>query len=185
MILLGTNEDRDKGDFVGQVSDRTPNVRDLKVNGRLDLVNLFPVVVDASPFLRAWGGAAEMRLRAWRASGDGLRFCVLGRGFSSGDVPGLASKPVETAGGKPLESASLTPLGYDGARRPRVRGGRAGRRHGGPRTRRVPRRRGGLPRAPARLDHVRGRPLPHSFDARSRRRSELLGRLARFVSWLA
>ena len=109
------NEDRDKGDFVGQVSDLTPNARDLKVNGRLDLVNLFPVVVDASPFLRAWGGAAEMRLRAWRASGDGLRFCVLGRGFSSGDVPGLASGPVETADGKPLESASLTPLGYDGA----------------------------------------------------------------------
>ena len=115
MILLGTNEDRDKGDFVGQVSDQTPNARDLKVNGRLDLVNLFPVVVDASPFLRAWGGAAEMRLKAWRASGDGLRFCVLGRGFSSGDVPGLASGPVETAGGKPLESAALTPLGHDGA----------------------------------------------------------------------
>ncbi len=106
-----TNGDCDKGDFAGQVSDRAPNASDLKVNGRLDLVNLFPVVVDASPFLRAWGGAAEVRLRA---SGDGLRFCALGEGFPSGDVLGLASKPVKTADGKPLESAALKPLGHDG-----------------------------------------------------------------------
>ncbi len=101
------NEDRDKGDFVGQVADATPNAQDLEVNGKLDLVNLFPVEIDVSPFRRAWGRAATFRLRA---GAEGLRFCVLGEGFSSGNVLGLASAPVFTADGEPLEAAALTPL---------------------------------------------------------------------------
>ena len=111
MISLGTNEDRDKGDFVGQMPDATPNADDLKVNGKLDLVNLFPVEIDVSPFRRAWGRAANVQLRA--LSGD-LRLCVLGEGFSSESVLGLASSPVSTADGAPLESATLTPLGFEG-----------------------------------------------------------------------
>ena len=111
MILLGTNEDCDKGDFVGQVADATPNAQDLEVNGKLDLVNLFPVEIDVSPFRRAWGRAATFRLRA---GAEGLRFCVLGEGFSSGNVLGLASAPVFTADGEPLEAAALTPLGSGG-----------------------------------------------------------------------
>ena len=111
MISLGTNEDCDKGDFVGQMSDATPNADDLKVNGKLDLVNLFPVEIDVSPFRRAWGRAANVQLRA--LSGD-LRLCVLGEGFSSESVLGLASSPVSTADGAPLESATLTPLGSGG-----------------------------------------------------------------------
>ena len=106
------NEDCDKGDFVGQVADATPNADDLKVNGKLDLVNLFPVEIDVSPFRRAWGSAVTVRLRA---AAEGLRLCVLGDGFSSESVLGLATAPVSAADGNPLESAALTPLGSDGA----------------------------------------------------------------------
>ncbi len=105
------NEDCDKGDFVGQMSDATPNADDLKVNGKLDLVNLFPVEIDVSPFRRAWGRAANVQLRA--LSGD-LRLCALGEGFSSERVLGLATAPVSAADGNPLESAALTPLGSGG-----------------------------------------------------------------------
>ena len=105
------NEDTGKGDHAGQSGDLSPNAADLKVNGKLDLVNLFPVSVNATPFVRAWGGAAEVRLRA---DSGALRYCVLGGGLSPDSVRGLASSPVLAADGTPLESAELTPLGREG-----------------------------------------------------------------------
>ncbi len=105
------NEGNEKGDHIGQSDDLSLNAADLRVNGKLDLVNLFPVAVDVSPFRRAWGDAAEVRLCAGSRM---LRYCVLGEGFSSDAAHGLASSPVRTADGIPLESAELTPLGWDG-----------------------------------------------------------------------
>jgi len=105
------NEDSEKGDYVGQVADATSNASDLKVNGKLDLVNLFPVVVDLTAFEEAWGAAAT----AIRASTSArLRYCVLGDGFSFENALGLATAAVTTADGTPLESATLTPLSDDG-----------------------------------------------------------------------
>ena len=34
------------------------------VNGRLDLVNLFPVKLDLKPFIDAWGNAVTFRISA-------------------------------------------------------------------------------------------------------------------------
>ena len=42
------------------------------VNGRLDLVNLFPVKLDLKPFVDAWGSAATFRISAPDGS---LHFC--------------------------------------------------------------------------------------------------------------
>ncbi len=65
------NEDRHKGDYVGQFPDVSANAGDLQVNGRLDLVNLFPVRVDLKSLVDAWG-SATFRLRAPEGV---LRFC--------------------------------------------------------------------------------------------------------------
>ena len=79
------NEDRNKGDYVGQFSDISPNADDLQVNGRLDLVNLFPVRVDLKPLVDAWGNAT-FRLRA---PAGVLRFCSV-------DVPPDAAWSFQT-----------------------------------------------------------------------------------------
>ena len=42
------------------------------VNGRLDLVNLFPVKLDLKPFVDAWGSAATFQIYAPDGS---LHFC--------------------------------------------------------------------------------------------------------------
>ena len=81
-----TNEDTAKGDYVGQSSDVAPNASDLVVNGRLDLVNLFPVKLDLKPFIDAWP-LATFRIRA---GNNRLRFC-------GADVSPSAAGTIQTA----------------------------------------------------------------------------------------
>ena len=45
------------------------------MNGRLDIVNLFPVKLDLKPFEDAWGNGARFVL--WSPAGNALRFCGL------------------------------------------------------------------------------------------------------------
>ena len=105
-----TNEDTAKGDYLGQNSDTTPNVADLVVNGRLDLVNLFPVKLDLKPFIDAWGSEATFIL--WE-SGNALRFC--GTDMSVNNVWEHQTNDVYTTISDNIAGAELTPIGGEGA----------------------------------------------------------------------
>ena len=105
-----TNEDTAKGDYLGQNSDTTPNAADLVVNGRLDLVNLFPVKLDLKPFIDAWGSEATFIL--WE-SGNALRFC--GTDMSVNNVWEHQTNDVYTTISDNIAGAELTPIGGEGA----------------------------------------------------------------------
>ena len=105
-----TNEDTAKGDYLGQNSDTTLNAADLVVNGRLDLVNLFPLKLDLKPFIDAWGSEASFVL--WEA-GNALRFC--GTDLSTNNVWEYQTNDVYTTTGDNVAAAELTPIGGEGA----------------------------------------------------------------------
>ena len=100
------NEDVDKGDYVGQVADSRRNGDDAVVNGKYDLVNLFPLKLDVTDFIRAWGNAARFRLRSGIG---GVRFCILSD-LSPQDVAAMQTETIHTADEGVLESAELTEL---------------------------------------------------------------------------
>lgn len=104
------NEDIEKGDYIGAVADETPNAADLRVNGKFDLVNLFPVKVDLSRFHSAWGDLSTIKLRAWT---DNLRYCVLGD-LSPSDVTRLQTDVVHTVDDVSVDATELTPLDSEG-----------------------------------------------------------------------
>ena len=104
------NEDVDKGDYVGQVADSRRNGDDAVVNGKYDLVNLFPLKLDVTDFIRAWGNAARFRLRS---EIGGIRFCILD-GLSTQDVAAMQTETIHTADEGVLESAELTELDVAG-----------------------------------------------------------------------
>ena len=109
LFRFWTNEDRNKGDYIGQVSDTASNTVDLVVNGRLDLVNLFPAKIDLKPFIDAWGSAATFHLSG---PSGGLRFCCP-------DVPmesawAYQTNDVYTTTGQPMSSAPLTAVPQEG-----------------------------------------------------------------------
>ena len=105
-----TNEDTAKGDYLGQNSDTTPNAIDLEVNGRLDLVNLFPLKLDLKPFIDAWGSEASFVL--WGV-GNALRFC--GTDMSTNNVWEYQTNDVYTTTGDNIAGGELTPIGGEGA----------------------------------------------------------------------
>ncbi|MBQ6327614.1 MAG: alpha/beta hydrolase, partial [Kiritimatiellae bacterium] len=105
-----TNEDCHKGDYVGQSSDTSPNSSDLVVNGRLDLVNLFPVKLDLKPLVDAWGNGVRFML--WSPQGSSLRFCGLDSQPSGAWA--FQTNDVYTTGGDPVHSADLIPVGGEG-----------------------------------------------------------------------
>ena len=105
-----TNEDVHKGDYVGQSSDIAPNASDLVVNGRLDLVNLFPVKLDLKPLVDAWGNGVRFML--WSPQGSSLRFCGLDSQPSGAWA--FQTNDVYTTGGDPVHSADLIPVGGEG-----------------------------------------------------------------------
>ena len=105
-----TNEDTAKGDYLGQNSDMTPNAADLVVNGRLDLVNLFPLKLDIKPFVDAWGGEASFVL--W-GRGNALRFC--GTDMSANNVWEYQTNDVYATTGDNIAVAELTPISGEGA----------------------------------------------------------------------
>jgi len=86
------------------------NAADLQVNDKLDLVNLFPVAVDVSPFRRAWGSSATFRLRC---GSDGLRYCRLS-GVTPARASSIQTTDVRTNAEEPLESAALSQLDFTG-----------------------------------------------------------------------
>ena len=109
LFRFWTNEDRNKGDYIGQISDTVTNTADLVVNGRLDLVNLFPAKIDLKPFIDAWGSAVTFHLSG---PNGGLRFCCP-------DVPmesawAYQTSDVYTTTGLPMSSATLTPVPREG-----------------------------------------------------------------------
>lgn len=72
------NEDCDKGDFIGQISDDDANVEykisgEHCIGGKFDLVNLFPVRLDVRQIARALGSDAEIEILA---GGGSLRYCI-------------------------------------------------------------------------------------------------------------
>ena len=105
-----TNEDTAKGDYLGQNSDTTPNAIDLEVNGRFDLVNLFPLKLDLKPFIDAWGSEASFVL--WGV-GKALRFC--GTDMSTNNVWEYQTNDVYTTTGDNIAGGELTPIGGEGA----------------------------------------------------------------------
>ena len=106
LFRFWTNEDCDKGDYVGQMSDRRPNVEPdvglANVKGRLDLVNLFPVRLDASPLVAAYGKAVDVKIRA---AGANLRYCLVN--VPPARVGDVYRADVSTASGEPLHAARL------------------------------------------------------------------------------
>ena len=102
-----TNEDCDKGDYVGQYADVRPNVESdamlANVKGKLDLVNLFPVRVDVRQIARALGNDAEIEVIA---GSEKFRYCVLDLTPSQADK--IYRDDVTTLDDEPLESASLS-----------------------------------------------------------------------------
>ena len=104
-----TNEDTAKGDYLGQNSDATPNAADLVVNGRLDLVNLFPLKLDLKPFIDSWGSEATFVL--WEP-GNALRFC--GADMSVNDVWEYQTNDVYTTTGDNIAVAELMLIGGEG-----------------------------------------------------------------------
>ena len=106
LFRFWTNEDCDKGDYVGQMSDRRPNVEPdvslANVKGRLDLVNLFPVRLDASPLVAAYGKAVDVKIRA---AGANLRYCLVN--VPPARVGDVYRADVSTTSGEPLHAARL------------------------------------------------------------------------------
>jgi len=103
------NEDTDKGDYVGHISGSVPNASDLVVNGRLDLVNLFPVKLDLKPFIDAWGSAATFKISAPDGS---FNFCGVDVAPSAAGT--IQTNDVYTTTGDPLYAADLTEVEYEG-----------------------------------------------------------------------
>jgi len=112
LFRFWSNQDTDKGDYVGQDADTTPNAANLRVDGKLDLVNFFPVQVDVSEFRQAWGNRATYELRA--PLGGDTWHCAVLNSLTAEDVDALQSEPQTVAGGGMFESATLTALGYAG-----------------------------------------------------------------------
>ena len=108
------NEDSDKGDYIGQSGDSRPNwatdPNQARVNGKHDLVNLFPVLVDVSAFRAAWGDLATFRL--YDRSGR-LRHCRLSD-VSPDEAGSIQTSAVETDAREPLEAAVLHAFDRDG-----------------------------------------------------------------------
>ena len=105
-----TNEDIHKGDYVGQSLDLSPNASDLVVNGRLDLVNLFPVKLDLKPFVDAWGQGVTFIL--WSPASGSLRFC--GLDVQPDSAWAYQTNDVYTTTGDPVCAADLIPVSGDG-----------------------------------------------------------------------
>ena len=79
------------------------------VNGRLDLVNLFPVKLDLKPFIDAWGNAARFQIYAPNGS---FNFCGVDVAPSAAGT--IQTNDVYTTTGDPLYAADLTEVEYEG-----------------------------------------------------------------------
>ena len=111
-----TNQDTNKGDYIGAVDDYTPNVRDLVVNGTFDLVNFFPAALDFKPFKDAWGDRVTYVVKPQWAETNSFNFCFA-------DVPWSQAGSIQTTNtvtltGQPLPYAQLAELPAGGVELP-------------------------------------------------------------------
>ena len=111
-----TNQDANKGDYIGAVDDYTPNARDLVVNGTFDLVNFFPAALDFKPFKDAWGDRVTYVVKPQWAETNSFNFCFA-------DVPWSQAGSIQTTNtvtlmGQPLSSAQLAELPAGGVELP-------------------------------------------------------------------
>ena len=102
------NEDAIKGDRIGQISDRSPNVNDMTVNGTFDLVNFFPVALDLSKFTDAWQNRVTYMIYPEWENTNSFNFCFA-------DVPWneagkIQTTNVSTLAGHTLSAATLESL---------------------------------------------------------------------------
>ena len=82
------------------------NWRNGHVDGRYDLVNLFPVAVSAEPFLDAWGGSGSVNVKIRCLDGDDVfRFTLANIGHS--DAGSVRTAPRFNIAGQPLHSATM------------------------------------------------------------------------------
>ena len=82
------------------------NWRNGHVDGRYDLVNLFPVAVSAEPFLDAWGGSGSVNVKIRCLDGDDVfRFTLANIGHS--DAGSVRTAPRFNIVGQPLHSATM------------------------------------------------------------------------------
>ena len=79
------------------------------VNGRLDLVNLFPVKLDLKAFIDAWGSTATFQIYAPNGS---FNFC--GVDVAPEGAGAIQTDDVYTTTGDPLYAADLTEVEYEG-----------------------------------------------------------------------
>ena len=82
------------------------NWRNGHVDGRYDLINLFPVAISAEPFLDAWCGSGDVNVKIRCLDGDdALRFTLADVGHS--DAGSVRTAPRSNVAGQPLHSATM------------------------------------------------------------------------------
>ena len=80
------------------------NWRNDHVDGRYDLINLFPVAVCAEPFLDAWSGDVKIKVRCIDGN-DVIRFTLANVGHV--DAGSIRTAPRFNVAGQPLHSATM------------------------------------------------------------------------------
>ena len=107
-----TNEETAKGDFVGQIADVAANAADLKVNGKYDLINFFPLKVDLSPLQAIWGDSVVYRIKPVNAQNGAFNFCFAN--VPAGNIRLMQTSELADTDGKKLSEADLTALSTEG-----------------------------------------------------------------------
>ena len=82
------------------------NWRNNHVDGKYDLVNLFPVAISAEPFLDAWGGSGNVNVKIRCLDGDDVfRFTLADVGHA--DAGSIRIAPCFSIAGQPMHSSTM------------------------------------------------------------------------------
>ena len=82
------------------------NWRNNHVDGKYDLVNLFPVAISAEPFLDAWGGSGNVNVKIRCLDGDDVfRFTLADVGHA--DAGSIRTAPRFNIAGQPMHSSTM------------------------------------------------------------------------------
>ena len=106
------NEDVIKGSYSGQISGSNLNADDSVINGAYDLVNFFPMAVNFSPLVNAWGNQVRYRIEPEWQESNSFNFCWANIGRTG--YRRMQSESVTDINGTPIENAALTNLPYEG-----------------------------------------------------------------------
>ena len=107
-----TNEETAKGDFVGQIVDLASNAADMKVNGRYDLINFFPLKVDLTSLQAIWGDSVIYRIKPVNAQNGAFNFCFAN--VPSDNIRLMQTSELTDSSGKKLSDADLIALPSEG-----------------------------------------------------------------------